>query len=131
MRMNRYSDAAFPGKRKNPDAQRQEEEAWAIQTGRYVTLDEYLAREAVTYPTVPGNRDDVNQRYALVRLHSGTFATLARNMNCFHPHDEQTRIVEMYRTPEQICQALRGFSDMKQAALYGYACRDRDSGLER
>jgi hypothetical protein len=61
MRMDRYSDAAAPSKRKNPEKQREEEEAWAIQTGRYVTLDEYLTREAVTYPTVPGNRDDVNQ----------------------------------------------------------------------
>src|SRR5687768_14633570 len=123
MRMDRYSDAAPSGKRKNPEKQREEEEAWAIQTGRYVTLDEYLSREAVTYPTVPGNKDDVNQRYSLVRLHSGTFATLARNMNCFHPHDEQTRIVAVYRTPEQICEGMRGFADMKQAALYGYACR--------
>jgi hypothetical protein len=131
MRMDRYSDAAPSGKRKNPEKQRQEEEAWAIQTGRYVTLDEYLTREAVTYPTVPGNQGDVNQRYSLVRLHGGTFATLARNMNCFHPHDEQTRIVGMYRTQEQIREALRGFSEMKQAALYGYACRDRDGELER
>ena len=131
MRMDRYSDAAPSGKRKNPEKQREEEEAWAIQTGRYVTLDEYLTREAVTYPTVPGNRDDVNQRYSLVRLHSGTFATLARNMNCFHPHDEQTRIVAIYRTPEHIREALRGFADMKQTALYGYECLDRDGELER
>ena len=131
MRMDRYSDAATSGKRKNPEKQREADEAWAIQTGRYVTLDEYLTREAVTYPTVPGNRDDVNQRYSLVRLHSGTFATLARNMNCFHPHDEQTRIVEICRTPEQIREGRWGFSEMKQAALYGYACRDHDNSLDR
>jgi hypothetical protein len=129
--MDRYSDAAPSGKRKNPEKQREEEEAWAIQTGRYVTLDEYLTCETVTYPTVPGNWDDVNQRYSLVRLHSGTFATLARNMNCFHPHDEQTRIVEMCRTPEQIREGRRGFSEMKQAALYGYLSRDHDNGLDR
>ena len=119
MRMERYAEAATPAKRKNPEKQREEEEAWAIQTGQYVTLDEYLTREAVTYPTVPGNRDDVNQRYSLVRLHNGTCATLARNMNCFHPHDERTRIVTVCRTPEQIRDGLRGFSERKQAALYG------------
>ena len=130
MRMERYADAATPAKRKNPEKQREDEEAWAIQTGQYVTLDEYFTHETVTYPPVPGHQDDINQRYSLVRLHNGTFVTLARNMNCFHPHDEQTRILAIYRTPEQIREGLRDFSKLKQVAFYGWEREDGED-LER
>ena len=125
MKRNRFADALAPGTS-------QDDDALAVQRRHYVTLDEYLTREAVTYPTVPGHREDVNQRYALVRLHHGNFAIIARNVNCFYARDEHTRIVETCRTPEQIREGMRRFAEMKQAALYGWSrARDYEEDLER
>jgi hypothetical protein len=110
----------------------QDEDAWAIQWRHYVTLDEYVTHEPVTYPHVPGHQHDVNQHYALVRLHHGSFAIIARNMNCFYAHDEQTRIVETCHTPEQIREGMRRFAEMKQGAFYGCShAREREDELER
>jgi hypothetical protein len=110
----------------------QDKDAWAIQRRRYVTIDEYFTHETVTYPPVPGHQDDINQHYALVRLHHGNFAIIARNMNCFFAHDEHTRIVETCRTPQQIRDGMQRFAEMKQGAIYGWdvAC-DREEDLER
>ena len=122
MQMGRYAEVS------SPDASH-DEEAWAIQAQQYVTLDEYFTHERVSYATVPGHKEDVNQRYALVRLNHGSFAIIARNMNCFYGFDERTRIVERCRTPEQIREGMQRFAAMKQAALYN--SYERDNGLGR
>jgi hypothetical protein len=118
------ADALAPGTKQDKDA-------LAVQWRRYVTLDEYFTYEPVTYPTVPGRQEEVNQRYALVRLHHGNFAIIARNVNCFYARDEHTRIVETCRTPEQIREGMRRFAEMKQDALYGWYAREREDELER
>ena len=120
-----FADVLAPGTN-------QDEEALAVQWRHYVTLDAYVTREAVTYPTVPSHQEDVNQHYALVRLHHGAFAIIARNVNCFYARDENTRIVETCHTPEQIREGMQRFAEMKQAALYGWShARDREDDLER
>ena len=122
MQMDRYADASSPKPSYKPAA-------WAIQAGQYVTLDEYLTCEPVTYPCVPGHQGEPNQRYALVRLHDGTLAIIARNMNCFYARDERTRVVQACRSQEEIRTGMQQFAAMKYDALY--RAHDRDEELGR
>ena len=110
----------------------QNEDTLAVQWRHYVTIDEYFVHETVLYPSVPGHHDDINQYYALVRLHNGNFAIIARNMNCFYAWDEQTRILEICRTPEQIRDGMRRFDEIKRGLFYGWDhTHDREDDLER